>query len=249
MISMTKIGSAAAFAVLMVAVPAASPAAAQVQGNAEWQTPLVYGGIQVVYARPTGEFRDYVRHGGGLNANMLWTPVRNGPLGLRADGGFVVYGSERHRVCFSGTVGCRVQLDLTTTNSIAYLNVGPQLMVPTGPVRPYANGAVGFSYFATTSQLQGSRDSEAFASSTNFDDFTFAWLAGGGVLVPVSAGRNVVMLDLGARYHNNGEVEYLTRGDIVDNPDGSISFTPTRSQANLWTVQLGVTVGVRSQRR
>lgn len=245
MSAMMKGGSMAALAMVL----ATAPAAGQVQDRTEWPAPVVYGGVQGVYARPTGEFRDYVRHGGGLNVNVLWTPARNGPLGLRADGGFVVYGSERHRVCFSGTVGCRVQLDLTTTNSIAYLNAGPQVMVPSGPVRPYANAAIGLSYFATTSQLQGSRDSEAFASSTNFDDFTFAWLAGGGVLVPLSSGRNVVMLDLGARYNNNGEVEYLTKGDIVDNPDGSISFTPTRSQANLWTFQVGISVGARSPRR
>jgi opacity protein-like surface antigen len=244
---------AGAGALMLGALLAASPAGAQVLGppagapvaDQVWQTPVLFGGLQATYARPTGEFREYVKHGGGMNVNVLWTPQREGIFGLRADGGFVVYGSERQRVCFSSTVGCRVQLDLRTTNSIASLNAGPQLMVPRGAVRPYANAGIGLAYFATTSELEGTRDNQPFASTTNFDDLTFAWLAGGGVLVPLSSGRNVVMLDLGARYNGNGQVEYLRKGDIQDNPDGSISFTPTRSQANLWAFHVGVSVGIR----
>jgi hypothetical protein len=234
---------------VLVAAAGADPAAAQRRGDhAEvLPAPVLYGGIQGVYGRPVGEFREYVRHGAGLNGNVFWTPQREGPLAVRADGGFIVYGSERKRVCFSSTVGCRVELDLTTTNSIAYLNVGPQLMVPTGAVRPYANAAIGFSYFATTSQVEGTQSDEAFASSTNFSDVSFAWLGGGGLLVRLASGHTPVFLDIGARYNANGQVEYLKRGDIQDNPDGSITFTPTRSEANLVTIHVGVSVGIRSR--
>lgn len=235
-------------AAVIVAAAGADPAGAQrVESQADTLgSPVVFGGVQAVYGRPVGEFREYVRHGAGLNATLFWTPRRDGPLAVRADGGFLVYGSERKRVCFSGTVGCRVELDLTTTNSIAYLNAGPQLMVPTGAVRPYVNGAIGFSYFATTSQVEGTRSDEPFASTTNFSDLAFTWLGGGGMLIRLAGGRTPVFLDLGARYNANGQVEYLKRGDIQDNPDGTITFTPTRSEANLVTIHLGVSVGIRS---
>jgi opacity protein-like surface antigen len=240
-----------AAAVFLGALLAASPAEGQARdrGDEMLESPVVYGGVQLTYARPVGEFREYVQHGAGVNANVVWTPRRDGPLALRADGGFIVYGSETKRVCFSTTVGCRVQLDLTTTNSIAYLNAGPQLMVPAGPIRPYANAAIGLSYFSTTSQVEGSQNSEPFASSTNFDDITLAWLGGGGVLIPLAGGRTPVLLDIGVRYNGNGQVEYLKRGDIEDNPDGSITFRPTRSAANLVTFQVGVSVGIRSSRQ
>jgi hypothetical protein len=52
--------------------------------------------------------------------------------------------------------------------------------------------------------------------------------------------------DLGVRYHGNGEVEYLKEGDIQDNPDGTITITPTRSEANLLTFQIGVQIGTRA---
>jgi hypothetical protein len=47
----------------------------------------------------------------GLDLYVVF-PVRPAsPFALRADGGFIVYGSETLPVCFSSTVGCRVQLD------------------------------------------------------------------------------------------------------------------------------------------
>jgi hypothetical protein len=232
------------------AMMAAAPAGAQQRAGAELTPPVAYFGGHGMYARPVGEFREYVKHGGGLNGHVIW-PVRSGaPFALRADGGFIVYGSETKEVCFSTTVGCRVRLDLTTTNTIAYVNGGPQLMLPSGLVRPYANAAIGFSYFATTSQVSGSSsNNEPFASSTNFDDITFAWSGGGGLLIAVARGQTPVFVDLGVRYLANGEVEYLKKGDIQDHPDGSISFTPTRSEANLLKFQVGVVIGVRRQQQ
>lgn len=222
----------------------AMPAHAQAQEPDTATVPQFYIGIQGQYARPVGEFRDYVKHGGGINANFAFPIPRGGAFALRADGGFIVYGSETRQVCFSQTVGCRILLDLTTTNSIAYLNVGPQLMLPDGPVRPYLNAAIGGSYFGTSSSVSGTDgNDEDFASTTNFDDVTFAWAGGGGILVRLSGGATPVLLDLGIRYHGNGEVEYLKKGDITDNPDGTITISPTRSDANLLTFQIGVQLG------
>ena len=227
---------------LLAGAFAAAPAAAQEE---ELRPVQAYLSIHGVYARPNGEFADYVKHGGGLNAAITYPLTTEGPLALRADAGFIVYGSETRRVCFSRTVGCRVTLDLTTTNSIAYLNVGPQLTLPHGPVRPYANAGAGFSYFGTSSTVEGSGDTEPFASTNNFDDITFMWAAGGGVMIRLSEGRTPVFLDLGGRYNGNGRVKYLKKGDIQDNPDGSITITPTESEANLWQFKLGVTIGQR----
>jgi len=232
--------------VLLGALLAAQPAGAQ-QEEPLGPTNLWFT-VQGAYARPIGEFRDYVQHGGGLNLAVVWPVTPENAFALRADGGFVIYGSETTEVCFSTTVGCRIRLDLTTTNSIAYLNAGPQLMMPRGAVRPYVNGAIGFSYFATTSSVKGDDNGDEIASDTNFDDITFAWAAGGGLMIPLSMGSTPVLLDIGARLNRNGEVEYLKKGDIEDGPNG-IEFTPTRSEADLVTFQVGVTIGNRAKVR
>ncbi len=202
------------------------------------------GGTFVV-ALPTGELADQIDVGGGFALNGKLNLVSSGALRLRLDGGFVQYGRETREVCFSSTVGCRIQLDLTTENSIAYGGIGPELMLPSGALRPYINAGIGFSYFETASHLDGVDDEQSFARTRQFDDASLAFTGGGGFYIPLRIRETPVSIDLGARYHRNGVVSYLREGDITDNPDGSISFTPTRTRADLVTLQLGVSVGFR----
>lgn len=204
-------------------------------------------GLGLVIAQPVGELDDFIDSGLGVGGHFLWHLDRRGVLGLRADAGFVVYGHERFRVCLSPTVGCRIEADLTTTNDIAYVSVGPQLTLPAGPIQPYVNASVGYSYFSTHSSVEGiSRgDHEDLFRTTNFDDGTLAWQAGTGLRVPLRLGRAPFFIDAGARYTTNGRVEYLREGDIIDHPDGSITLNPQRSDANLVTWVIGGSVAIR----
>ncbi|MEJ2187393.1 MAG: hypothetical protein P8Z36_15910 [Gemmatimonadota bacterium] len=203
-----------------------------------------YAGITAQVAQPVGQFADYVGTGWGLGGSFLLPFGRSPWFGLRADAGFVIYGYESRDVCFSQTVGCRVTLDLTTTNDILYAGIGPQLMLPLGPVQPYVNAAAQLSYFSTSSALNGSDSYDSFANTTNFDDLTAAWSAGGGVSIALPIRRTQVAIDVGARLHHNGVVRYLREGDIQDNADGSITLHPQRSEANLVVYHIGVRIGV-----
>ncbi len=229
---------------LALGFAAAPPALAQ-DTSLEQAPPRFHIGFGAIVAQPVGQFHDYVGTGGGLGVHLLYkaTPA----FGLRLDGGFVNYGNERRPVCFSSTVGCRVELELTTSNNIFFVHAGPQLMVPAGPVRPYANTGIGLSYFATESNVRGSGSgSGAFARTTNFSDVAFAWASGAGAAFPFRVKRTPVAIDLGATYLHNGRVEYLRKGGITDNPDGSITLNPTTSAANLVTYHIGVTIGIRA---
>jgi len=232
---------------LGAALAAASPLHAQLDAAAAPRKPRVFtGGGSLMYAQPVGVFRDNINGGGGAEGHLLIRLNPNGALALRLDGGFLVYGNETRRVRLSNTVGDRVQVDLKTSNNIAMLGVGPQIMAPSGAVRPYVNGSVGLAYFFTQSSIDDvddfNGDSELFRT-TNQDDVTFAYTGGAGIYIPLAVSRNVVSLDIGARYHNNGTPEYLRKGDIQDNPDGSITLTPVKSRADFVTYHLGVSVG------
>jgi len=228
----------------MTLLPGAASIAAQ---ELEPVKPLrAVAGAGLNIARPVGEFQDYVGTGWGLSGHFALRLDPAGVINLRADGGFIVYGHEKKRVCFSSTVGCRIELDLTTSNNIGYFNFGPELAVPGGPVQPYFNASLGFSWFGTVSSVDGiGSDDEDIASTTNFEDFTFAWQAGTGVRVPLPIGTTPIFIDLGARYNLNGRVEYLTEGGIIDHPDGSITLNPITSDANLLTFIIGASFGVR----
>jgi len=227
---------------------------ALVAGHADAQRraprrPAGYVGLSLVGAGPLGELGNYIDAGGGGQFYAMVPLDAEGRVRMRGDLGFLVYGHERQRFCFSYPVGCRIEMDLTTTNAVFFGGLGPEVALATGDVEPYLNASFGFSYFATTSSLSGDREYEDFASTTNFSDAVFAWRAGGGIRIRVKSGRKPVSLDLGVERHENGVAEFLTKGDIVDNPDGSVTMFPNRSEANLVTFRLGVTVGIPRGRK
>lgn len=202
-------------------------------------------GASFSYGRPVGDFLSYVDQGFGFDAFFRWNADRQGVLSFKVDGGLLIYGRETFRVPLSGTIGGRVLVDLTTSNNIVWMGLGPQLTMPVGFLRPYANASAGFSYFFTESSVEGSNDDEPFANTTNYSDVTFRYGLGWGVLLPFQAGRNTWAIDLGAVYHGNGQVRYLREGGIEDRPDGSIVLHPIQSDANLLTYRLGFSVSIR----
>ena len=238
-------GSLIRFTARTLSALALSASVAAAQGTTSRPSQRFYGGGGLLVAQPIGEFDDYIDTGFGLGAHGLFRLDRSGIVGLRLDGGFVNYGSQTKRVPLSNTIGGRIRVDVNTSNNIFFLAAGPQLMMPTGGVRPYVNAGAGVSVFATTSSVEGVDSTEPFASDNNHSDVTLAYGGGAGLYIPVYRGRSVVSIDLGARYHSNGSVEYLREGSIRDLPDGSIQITPIRSRADLVTYHLGVSIGSR----
>lgn len=203
-----------------------------------------HAGVNLIIAQPVGEFDDYVNVGWGIGGNFRVNFDRAGVAQFRADLGYVNYGRETREICFSDT-GCLIRLDLTTTNNIVFGQAGLQIGVPSGPVRPYVNGGIGYSYFFTQSTVEGATgDQSPFAQTTNFDDGTFTWAGGGGLLIPISSGRTPVALDIGARYHHNSEVDYVTKDGIDFEPGQPARITAIRSSAHLITYQIGVSIGL-----
>ena len=201
-----------------------------------------FGG-SLVYAQPKDEFRLNVKQGVGIDLNGHYKLDRRGIVSLGAEGGFLTYGRETQRVPLSGTIGGRINVDLTTSNNIVWMGVGPQLTAPSGPIRPYVNGTAGFSYFVTESSVEGTYDDEAFAKTNNYDDATFAWTGGGGVLIPVGTTR-MGAIDIGVRYHGNGSVRYLRKGDIVDLPNGGLQLNVNESKTPLISYRVGFKWGL-----
>lgn len=206
--------------------------------------PRAFAGGSLQVAQPVGEFGDHVDTGFGLGGHLLYALAPRSGLGLRVDGGFVNYGSESFATPISPTIGGRITVDVTTSNNILLLGAGPQLVLPSGRLRPYAFGTAGIAYFVTESSLRGERGGETFANTTNFDDLTFAYGGGAGVYVPVREGRLPISIDVGARFHRNGRARYLREGSIRDEPDGEISFTPIASEADLVTFHVGVSAAL-----
>ena len=204
--------------------------------------PRVFIDGTFVGAQPTGEFGLNVDEGWGFELGGRYTLDSAGLLSVRASLGFINYGNETLRFC--SFYGCRVGVDLDTRNNILFFGVGPEFGIQLGPLRPYARAALGIGYFETTSGISHGDSDYTYADTNNFDDLVFQRRVGAGLELRVSNGRNPVWLDFGADYHHNGVANYLREGDIVDQPDGSIVIFPRRTEANLWSFRLGVSVGI-----
>ena len=236
---------------LLAALVAAAPAAAQEcdcydddYDYRERRPTGGYAGGARAIASARGEFDRYVGGAVGGDLHYVHRLDRDGWLAVRIDGGLLVYGSETQRVPLSSTIGGRVLVDLTTSNNIAFVGIGPQIGVPDGRLRPYAHGHVGYSYIFTSSSVHGGWHHDPIAETTNYDDWTFSYGGGAGLFVPVRRGPSPVSLDLGVRYQNNGRASYLRPGDLVDNDDGTITVHPVRSDTDLLTLRVGVSIGI-----
>jgi opacity protein-like surface antigen len=184
-----------------------------------------------------GAFADATDTGVGLAAHAVFTPGA-GVFGVRLQMGAVVYGSRNVGASVPGTGGL-VTTNLTVDNWLLNAGIGPQVVVRAGAVRPYAYALAGVGYFATDTTI-GHYYYGAYGT-TNYDDTTFAWSAGAGLLIPVSGS---LAIDVGVQYVGNGTVRYLAEGDLLPAPGGAPPLiVPRKTDANLVEITVGVTFG------
>ncbi len=222
-----------------------APLAAQYSGSSPDEMPRsAIGGLALHYGAPQGAFATNVDGVFGING-FLGGRLGSSPFVIRADLGYSIYGSETYRVPLgSGPLGL-IRVDVNTTNNILVGGLGLQMGHPGRQVNPYVGGSVGFSYFFTSTSVSGSQQSssESFASSTNYSDGTFAKTLFGGLYLPWGPGGSSI--DVGLRYHWNGEAQYLTSRDITFDGASNPVLHPRHSRADLLTFQVGFALGRR----
>ncbi len=241
-------------AMLLVAAPLSAqryprrPREREVEADrASRPAPHAWMGFNLQVGQASGIFSNYVSAGIGGGGYFLYRPDAGGVFGLRAGAMFMIYGSQTRRYPLLPGIAA----DVTTRNEIVGMTLGPQLTLGRGAAKLYGYGGIGFSYFATRSSVEGSGNvNQPFASTTNYDDFTFASEGGGGMWVFLSRGRTPVALDLGVRYLNNGRVTYVTESGVsVDLANNRLNVDPIDSEANLIVYHLGVVIGLRVRER
>jgi hypothetical protein len=225
----------ALFTILALAAP---PAAAQYRSSDDQLPRSMALGGSLHVGVPQGDFANNVSAAFGLNGFAGWQ-LGDSPFLVRADLGYDIYGSRTSRVPLgSGPLGL-INVDVTTTNSIFTGGIGLQAGLPGRGFTPYVGGSIGFAAFVTSSSVSGSMQSssESFASSTNYSDGTFAKTLFGGFYLPIGTSGGAI--DIGVRYHWNGEARYLTDRDISFDAHNTPVLSPRFTRADLMTIQVG----------
>lgn len=192
---------------------------------------------------PQGEFRQNVNQMGyGFQIQgTIWAPTHARPFTIGLDLGYLVYGQVDERRPWKDFPG--IYLNLSRTNSLANLHVMMQVSPFFGTVRPYIEGLFGGSYIFTSSSVKSENSSQDIASSTNFDDFTWNYGGGAGILFKLTdkiEGVSALYLDLKARYLFGTEAEYLTEESVTVNSLGDTIFSPRKSKTDFFTFHIGV---------
>ena len=194
---------------------------------------------------PQKEFGEYVdRLGYGFQLHgTFWTPGKLRPFTMGIDLGYLVYGMETQSRPFSNTIP-DVRVDVTHTNSLANFHLLFQVAPFEGTVRPYIEGLFGGAYLFTETEIESEYSYDDIARSTNFDDFTWSYGGGGGLLIQVAKDLGDVrklFIDLHVRYLFGTNAEYLTQKSIVINPaNGDVTYFVSESETDLLTFQIGV---------
>lgn len=229
--------AAAAVGLLTLAATLPSTLPAQeTRPTASAGVPRWYLGGAIDIGQPIGDLQQQVRNAVGLQAHLLLRLDARGNTALRLQAGWLNYGNESEQTCLAATPGCRVQADVSTSNNIFALGVGPEFSIPLGTTRLYGHGLVGLSRYSTLSTLGGGILPDLVAADENFGDTGFFFSAGSGI--QIALGKQST-LDLGVAYQGHGRREYLTKGDITDNPDGSLTLDVKRSSADLFAIRVG----------
>ncbi len=229
----------ASAASLLLAIVASSPLAAQDTPCCDPRGPVT-AGVALNISRPAGAFDETTNLGWGLSANAVFRVDRNAIFNIRAEAGFLNYGRVNQRVPLSTTVGNLIRVDLNTTNNIFSFVTGPQLLGPTGRFTPYATALGGFSAFWTSSSVEGTNDTEPFASTTNSSDFAWAYGGAAGAYLRVSDGKRPIRLELAVRYLRHDDVTYLTADEVRASITEFRDPVPIRSRVDFYTYVLGV---------
>ncbi|MDQ7818155.1 MAG: hypothetical protein RDU14_14100 [Melioribacteraceae bacterium] len=200
-------------------------------------------GGSLMLGSPQGDFRTNVdRLGYGLQVHgTLWSPSIERPFTVGFNIGYMIYGEVSERRPLSTTIP-DVLVQVNRINNLANFHLMMQISPFMGTVRPYIEGLFGGAYLFTTSEVKSESTQLTFAESTNWDDFTWSYGAGAGVLLQIAkdlAEVKNLYLDLKARYIYGTEAQYLTEND-VQIIGGRVFYFPKKSKTDLLTFHIGV---------
>jgi hypothetical protein len=207
-------------------------------------------GAAGIYGQPLGDFGQNVKRAFGLDGFGTLGLDPRGMFSLRAELGYQQYSSKSEPFVVSTGFGL-YELESETKSGVLTLGVGPQIMAPPGPIRPYAAATIGFARFATETAINIPEDrsntgqKETLDQQTVSSDFILSLAGTTGIAFEIPAFGRGLMLDLGARYHHNGRAKYVSSEGVQYNGTGRPIVTPTESEASFVVYRLGIMVPIK----
>ncbi len=192
---------------------------------------------------PQGSFANVLdRNSYGLDVAFTFQ-LPYSPIYLGGGIGYQNYG-WKERTTFLEDVP-EIDLTVRTTNNIVTPYLLARIESPTGIMRPFIEGSVGFNYLYTETSLVDEYDDEDIASDVNHDHVTTNTGLGGGFKIKLYEGFDSdgdfigVSLMMKAKYMLGGNASYLKEGDLTRNGN-YVDLNIRESRTDLATFNIGV---------
>lgn len=189
----------------------------------------VSGSLQMDAGLAMGEFR----HVAGrlivpqISLNGMYG-IPKTPLEIGASIGYGRYGTAltRSRNVFSVVdQNFRIRRNNNLVNLTGVIRMVPDFNIG---IRPFLEGQLGVMHTYTRSSVRENRLADPIASGTEKYDWAGIYRLGGGVMVPLTGGKDT-FLEFKVLYVNTGEMDYLTKSDAHYSPDGDLGLMVRRS--------------------
>jgi hypothetical protein len=231
----------------LAVLPLATAAAQIIQPNQAKATDLFTVGASFMGGLPVGEFRREDNGGFGGEVVLGFQPFRGQPLLIRGSAGGMKYGSRKawgyQETCDDNGCWLEEQEYDARSHSMYNLQIGPEVFLTSGTIRPFAFATLGRTFFSSRANFKpttpyGEEWSQGIFSSNNFST-TY----GGGLRWMATTSGRQIGFELSARVHRNIGAEYLTEPRVTENPDGSLVIDPAYGAAHVLGIQLGIWFG------
>jgi len=215
-------------------------------GNSPAFAQMYQGSLTFNMGFPQGEFNDNLdKNGYGLTLNIA-TRMGHSPILLGLELGFLNYGRDKRYESLYNIPDITVKVvnRYNILQGHAFIRVQP---LARGPIRPYLDFLAGINYLWTETSIEDDDWDEDDISSVNFDDVSFSYGVGGGIMIKFAGGRGgrygrhtpEFFLDIRARYILGGNAQYLQEGSIeIDGQN--VTYYYNESKTDLVTFNIGI---------
>ncbi len=199
-------------------------------------------GVGLLGADAAGDFSDHLDQAFGINVDLSYRLDARGILAIRADARWLNYGWDNATATVTSPFGGTDEADVTTTQNMFFFEVGPEVAVDLGVVRPYAGASIGAAQFQSQSSVRATSGNTHFTTNVQYDDFALAWGGQAGLRIPLSRGPRGISIDFRARYQRTGSADFLPEDGLTIDEEGFFDFTAVREAAEMWIVGAGVSI-------
>ena len=189
---------------------------------------------------PTGDWSKVAGAAMGLEGTNIVRLDPNQLIAFRSTLGWA-YNFSRTVDVAAANVAAGDQLAIKTSNNTLYFGIGPELSKPTGPMRGFVYGTVGFNTNWTNGGLDGTVSGNRYSANVGATSTVFAWSVGGGLrktMKGVPGGK----VELSAEYRSGTGHNYLLPDD-VHSAGGNVAWDRKGNAQDQVLVRLGTVYG------